>query len=348
MKKLFALVLIVCMLSVAAFAEVAVGNVCDAAGNVVEAAVATVENMEEREGAVAAELLNKAFDLVKNGAEDVLAAAGLNTDMVITEMYAITVGNTLAEGSYVELTATADVVLFTADGAAWEVLAGNKLPGTGVVALLKVRGSVITESEEFSAEKVENEAFTTVIELPPEAEGMFTRSVAGKAAPSVMVVDGSVAVIKNVNGEIVSNIPVDAAGLVVTPVAERDTAADLAVRENLDWAYASILNAESVDALVVEELGDVVVRDLFDVSLYGDFKAAVEAADALVEVTFADAAGEGLVVLCSHDFATWHTIAAEYVTVNADGSVTVALEGEAAIAFAVAADAVAGGVVSPN
>jgi len=348
MKKLFALVLIVCMLSVAAFAEVAVGNVCDAAGNVVEAAVATVENMEDRENAVAAELLNKAFDLVKNGAEDVLAAAGLNTDMVITEMYAIAVGNTLAEGSYVELTATADVVLFSADGAAWEVLAEGKLPGAGVVALLKDRGTVITESEEFSAQDVENIATSTVIELPAEAEGIFTRSVAGKAAPSVMVVDGSVAVIKNVNGEIVTNIPVDGKGLVVTPVAEREVAGDLAVRENLDWAYECILAAESVDALVAEDLGDVVVRDLFDVSLYGEFKAAVEAADAVVEVTFADAAAEGLVVLCSHDFATWHTIAAENVTVNANGSVTVALEEVGAIAFAVAADAVAGGVVSPN
>ena len=345
MKKLFALVLIVCMLSVAAFAEVAVGNVCDAAGNVVEAAVATVESIEDREGAAAAELLDKAFDLIKNGAEDVLAAAGMNTDMVITEMYAVTVANTLAEGSYVEITTDAAVALFSADGITWEVCNG-KIASTGVVALLQPRGSVITETEEFTAQ--ETSIVENTIEMPAEAAGVFTRSVAGKAAPSVVVVDGSVAVIKNVNGEIVTNIPVDAAGLVVTPVAERETAADLAVRENLDWAYESILNAESVDALVAEELGDVVVRDLFNVAIYGDFKAAVEAADAVVEVSFADVAADGLVVLCSHDFATWHVVAAENVTVNADGSVTVAMDEVGAIAFAVAADAVAGGVVSPN
>ena len=344
MKKLFALVLIVCMLSVAAFAEVAAGNVCDAAGNVVEAASVTVESIEDRETAAAAELLNKAFDLVKNGAEDVLAAAGLNTDVVITDVYAITINNTLAEGSYVELTADADVVLFSADGVTWEVLADGKLTASGVVALISNRGSVITAgAEALDAKLAVQENVITI-----EGEKNFTGSVYGKAAPDVVITEQVVAVITTATGETIS-IPADAAGMVVTAVANRETSADLAVRENLKWAYANIMAAESADALVEEELGNVVVRDLFDVSLYGEFKAAVEEEGATFTATFADVAGEGLAVLCSHDFATWHTVAAENVVANADGSVSITLDEAGAIAFAVAADeTVEGGVVSPN
>lgn len=345
MKKLFALVLVVCMLSVAAFAEVAVGNVVDAAGNVVEAANATVESIEDRENAAAAELLNKAFDLVKNGAEDVLAAAGLNTDVVITDVFAVTIANTLAEGNAVEITADADVVLFSADGAAWEVLTEGKIASSGVVALVGNRGSVIVAAgEEVLDANLSVQENVTVI----EGEKNFTGSVYGKAAPDVVVTEQIAAEITTAAGETIS-IPVDAAGMVVTAVADRETAADLAVRENLKWAYANIQAAESADALVEEELGNVVVRDLFDVSLYGEFKAAVEEEGASFTATFADVAGEGLVVLCSHDFATWHTVAAENVVANADGSVTITLDEAGAIAFAVAADdTVEGGVVSPN
>ena len=344
MKKLFALVLIVCMLFAAAFAEVAVGNVVDAAGNVVEAANATVESIEDRENAAAAELLNKAFDLVKNGAEDVLAAAGLNTDVVITDVYAITIANTLAEGNAVEITADADVVLFSADGAAWEVLTEGKITSSGVVALVSNRAAVITAGEQDINLEVAVMENTIVI----EEEKNFTGSVYGKAAPAVVITEETVAVIKTATGETIS-IPADAAGMVVTAVANREASADLAVRENLNWAYANIQAAESADALVEEELGNVVVRDLFDVSLYGEFKAAVEEEGASFTVTFADVAGEGLVVLCSHDFATWHTVAAENVVANADGSVTVTLSEGGALAFAVAAEeTVEGGVVSPN
>lgn len=344
MKKLFALVLVVCMLFAAAFAEVAVGNVVDAAGNVVEAANATVESIEDRENAAAAELLNKAFDLVKNGAEDVLAAAGLNTDVVITDIFAITIANTLAEGNAVEITADADVVLFSADGITWEVLTEGKIASSGAVALISNRASVIAAgAEALDAKLAVQENVITI-----EGEKNFTGSVYGKAAPDVVVTEQVVAVITTATGETIS-IPVDAAGMVVTAVANRETSGDLAVRENLKWAYANIMAAESADALVEEELGNVVVRDLFDVSLYGEFKAAVEEEGATFTATFADVAGEGLVVLCSHDFATWHTVAAENVVVNADGSVSITLDEAGAIAFAVAAEeTVDGGVVSPN
>lgn len=336
MKKLFALVLVVCMLFAAAFAEVAVGNILDAAGNV----IATVESIEDRETAAAAELLNKAFDLVKNGAEDVLAAAGLNTDVVITDIFAITV----VEGNTVEIATDADVVLFSADGITWEVLTEGKIASSGAVALISNRASVIAAgAEALDAKLAVQENVITI-----EGEKNFTGSVYGKAAPDVVVTEQVVAVITTATGETIS-IPVDAAGMVVTAVANRETSGDLAVRENLKWAYANIMAAESADALVEEELGNVVVRDLFDVSLYGEFKAAVEEEGATFTATFADVAGEGLVVLCSHDFATWHTVAAENVVVNADGSVSITLDEAGAIAFAVAAEeTVDGGVVSPN
>lgn len=377
MKKLFALVLIVCMLSVAAFAEVTVSaaNICDAAGNVVGAAELAVEDYTNRSNITdtgVADRLTKAFEWVKYDVQynETLAAdidsalAGksmelTSSDLIIVEMFDIALGE-IAEGNYAEITVTLEegkvmpqIVTFTADGITWEVVEytteGNtitfKANRSGAVAFLLDHKLVLTEGE--VSEKLVATESTTIITAGAET---FTKSVYGKTAPSVTVIEGGIAVITDATGaEIV--VPNEAGHLVVTPVSERNEAADVRVRENLNWAYESILNAESVDALVEEELGDMIVRDLFDVSLYGEYKAVFAQEGATVEVTFdADIdSAKGFAVLCSHDFATWHTIAAENVSVNANGTVTVKLAEAGALAFAVEADdTVEGGVVSPN
>lgn len=377
MKKLFALVLIVCMLSVAAFAEVTVSaaNICDAAGNVVGAAELAVEDYTNRSNITdtgVADRLTKAFEWVKYDVQynETLAAdidsalAGksmelTSSDLIIVEMFDIALGE-IAEGNYAEITVALEegkvmpqIVTFTADGITWEVVEytteGNtitfKANRSGAVAFLLDHKLVLTEGE--VSEKLVATESTTII---TEGAETFTKSVYGKTAPVVTVIEGGIAVITDATGaEIV--VPNEAGHLVVTPVSERNEAADVRVRENLNWAYESILNAESVDALVEEELGDMIVRDLFDVSLYGEYKAVFAQEGATVEVTFdADIdSAKGFAVLCSHDFATWHTIAAENVSVNANGTVTVKLAEAGALAFAVEADdTVEGGVVSPN
>lgn len=377
MKKLFALVLIVCMLSVAAFAEVTVSaaNICDAAGNVVGAAELAVEDYTNRSNitdTAVADRLTKAFEWVKYDVQynETLAAdidsalAGksmdlTSSDLIIVEMFDIALGE-IAEGNYAEITVALEegkvmpqIVTFTADGITWEVVEytteGNtitfKANRSGAVAFLLDHKLVLTEGE--VSEKLVATESTTII---TEGVETFTKSVYGKTAPTVTVIEGGIAVITDATGaEIV--VPNEAGHLVVTPVSERNEAADVRVRENLNWAYESILNAESVDALVEEELGDMIVRDLFDVSLYGEYKAVFAQEGATVEVTFdADIdSAKDFAVLCSHDFATWHTIAAENVSVNANGTVTVKLAEAGALAFAVEADdTVEGGVVSPN
>ena len=150
----------------------------------------------------------------------------------------------------------------------------------------------------------------------------FTPSVSGKPAPAVVGVSGSV-----------SN-PSD---LVVTPVSERNLTNDVTTREHLAWAFADMLANDVQTALAIAPEMDLVVRDLFEVSVYGDSVDTL--ANGNVAVTFESglAAGDTLVVIYSSDAANWQVVPAENVVLNNDGTVTVTLPALGAVAFLVEA-----------
>ena len=213
-----------------------------------------------------------------------------------------------------------------------------KMDGAGDVALLVASAATQEETVTDTATKTE----TTVVYTEDQYDS-FTPSVSGKPAP--VVVPSASATTVTVATIITTTKTIDVpAGnnLGVTPVSERNYAEDGA---KLEKAYQSILNNEQK-----ELLGEMVVRDLFEVTLTDEYAAYLAEDGAVIEITFdADIDPEkAFKVLCSHDSETWHEIAAENIVVNADGSVTLKLEEVGVIAFVVdAAEETVAEVTSP-
>jgi len=199
-----------------------------------------------------------------------------------------------------------------------------------------------------------------------EPDSNFTPSVSGKPAPDVVPPSGAdpdiIARIYNENDELISEVP-DEGWLVITPVSRRDTAEDKEVRERLEWAYNQIQTTPRLGDLPSETAGegvgaqidsvldrtgfadltsdDLIVRDLFDASLYGD-----EYVDALnddghyIEITFDLGVDpdDPLVILITNDNKTWQVLDPSCYVINPDGSVTMQLEELGAIAILVDAE----------
>lgn len=202
----------------------------------------------------------------------------------------------------------------------------------------------------------------------------FTPSVSGKSAPQIVTFEGEdgevyIGYIRNKEGDVEIQVP-DRNYIVVTAVAERDYIADIQTHEHLEWGYDGILMAENVGELFTEhdmsvtipddehqtlagaldktlaELGlslthdQLVVKDLFEVSAYGDYLEYLHDENYYLEVTF-DAnlnPNEPLVVIHSHDSKHWHVHPIDEFAVNADGAVTLKMYDLGAVAFLVEAE----------
>lgn len=233
----------------------------------------------------------------------------------------------------------------------------------GTVAFLLTQEKVIALTETYQ-DIILASTEGTEIYASPMMHRMFTPSVSGKPAPSLIAftVDGEVYIASIQNRTKTTYVPVaNDLKLVITPVSMRDYVVDIQNHEHLEWAYAQILNAQTLNDLPVEEgaegLGasvdallsamntgltyqDLIVRDLFEVTMYGEDLDYFYDNDQYLEAEFdVDLVqGEPLVVLVSDDSATWSVLPAEDVTVNASGSVTVRLSELGTVAFAVQAE----------
>lgn len=192
--------------------------------------------------------------------------------------------------------------------------------------------------------------------MAPAFAEQFTPSVSGKPAPSVKPVPGEdgeefEGVIGN-NGNLVSGV--GGGNLIVTPVSKRDEAPNKDISDALNKAYDQIKNSDSVgdlpagngntieddinDALAGSGLtaDDMVVRDLFDVSLTDEYKNQITNGNYL-EVTFdlGLKPGQTLIVLQSSDKENWEVLDPSNVIINEDGSVTVRLYKLGVLAFLV-------------
>jgi len=386
MKKLFALVLVVCMMMTGvAFAEivqdelppVVVGAaVKDADGNVVaDNAAVVLDDIHNRATAANSAVMVAAYNAAMashhfsdmDNLHDELNAVLADIDshaynLVATEMFNVALEGELAEGNAISLTIESEctVAIATADGVEWHVVeavdngdgtATINLKQAGVVVLLQL----IAVEEETEAVVEETE----VVEESEESEDKnFTPSVSGKAAPEM-----TSSAICDANGEVIVEIP----ELVITALSERDKAIDILTHEHLEWAYDAILAAEDVGDLKASETENiaaaidaalegtgldhskVVVKELFELSLYGANIANLYVEGNYTMVTLAvDVDLEApFVVLCSHNSDNWHVVDAENVTINANGTVTLRLLDLGSIAFLVEAEADAA-VVSPN
>ena len=190
-------------------------------------------------------------------------------------------------------------------------------------------------------------AMVTAMAVPAFAAD-FTSSVTGKSAPEAVTTANSsgetvAAIIYDANGKEAASIPVGS--LTVTPVSEAKTA-NASVSKQLTAAYEQ-LQTTSLDSIAPAltdavktyspqmTVEDLVVRDLFDVSLDDSAKEQLAKNGNAIKIQFAlnlpsDAL---LLVLHNTEGTTWELIADNKVVRNSDGSVTVEFDSLSPIAF---------------
>lgn len=189
--------------------------------------------------------------------------------------------------------------------------------------------------------------------IPASAAVDFVNSVEQKPAPTVetMTDDNGnqvSAIIRDANGNQVAGI--DASQLIVTPISALAQAAEQ-ISEMLSNAFEQIQQAETIADLVpdvdlagiLQQMGstanveDLVVRDLFDVSLDGDAAEYLAQEGNTITIRFSLnlAPTATLLVLHNYEGSNWEVISNDRVVRNADGSVDVTFDSLSPIAFVV-------------
>lgn len=188
---------------------------------------------------------------------------------------------------------------------------------------------------------------------PASAAVNFTPSVEQKPAPSVDPITDSngnevSAIIRDENGEEVHGVSIDSGELIVTPISQASQAAQ-AISEMLTNAYEQIQQADTIADLVptigeflqtigsASQVADLVVRDVFDVSLTGTAAEylAQEGNNITLRFDVGVAPSATLIVLHNYEGSNWEVIPDDRVVQNADGTVDVTFDSLSPIAFVV-------------
>jgi len=243
--------------------------------------------------------------------------------------------------------------------------------GRAVIALGESRTVSSEEKEETGDDDQETD---DMINVPVDFESVFTPSATGKPAPDMIIFDndegesfiGFVSSDSTSTDDSTSDSETNVAVpnrnyVIVTPVVERDYVADVMTHEHLEWSYDSILNTSNVGELYAGENGTIAsqldaalaqlesgltcdqlaVKDLFEVSAYGDYLQMLYDETSCLNVTF-DAnldPEKTLVVITSSDSVHWNVCPVEDVTLNADGTVSIRLYDLGTVAFLVETEA---------
>ena len=188
---------------------------------------------------------------------------------------------------------------------------------------------------------------------PASAAVNFTPSVEQKPAPTVDPITDSngnqvSAIIRDQNGEEVHGVSIDSGELIVTPISQVSQAAQ-AISEMLTNAYEQIQQADTIADLVptigdflqtigsAAQVADLVVRDVFDVSLTGTAAEylAQEGNNITLRFDLGLAPSATLIVLHNYEGSNWEIIPDDRVVQNADGTVDVTFDSLSPIAFVV-------------
>ena len=188
---------------------------------------------------------------------------------------------------------------------------------------------------------------------PASAAVNFTPSVEQKPAPTVDPITDSngnevSAIIRDQNGEEVHGVSIDSGELIVTPISQASQAAQ-AISEMLTNAYEQIQQADTIADLVptigdflqtigsAAQVADLVVRDVFDVSLTGTAAEylAQEGNNITLRFDVGVAPSATLIVLHNYEGSNWEIIPDDRVVQNADGTVDVTFDSLSPIAFVV-------------
>lgn len=252
------------------------------------------------------------------------------------------------------------LLIYTSDGMAWQVLdsyetgAGKtvtiRLSQPGVVGFLQSSKPAAHDSDAGREEE-------DVIDPDggdEEENETYTPSVTGQEAPAIQIIPGEdgeryAGVIEYENSDEKVGIPAEMQ-LMVTALAERDYVADLLTHEHLEWAYDEVLAAEKPEELeagLCEQLDAMLeaagyetvcdalaVRDLFEITVYGEYVKYFYDEEAYLKISFETDVPQGMpfVVLFSSDSVTWQVLPAEKVAIR-NGTVTLKLHELGVIAF---------------
>ena len=312
---------------------------------------------------------------LKKDINERISTAELNAyDLLTYEVFDVMINSPevaalLTDGAYLEFTvelleeqAAPMLVMFSEDSERWKLLDSYTVDGKQVTLRLEKQG-VVGFIKPY--EVVPGTSYTYVEEVygayPSTSEidqTIFTPSVSGKPAPELVPTiteDNQIVVGYIYTTESTEPIVITQEDhMLITPVSESAYVGDVTIHEHLQWAYDAILEAEEVQniqtdigAQIDEQLAaggfeqthaDLVVRDLFDVTYYGDHVEQFYNPEALIELTFEEKElnpSDPLVVLHSHDSINWHVVHADQVQVNDNGTVTLKLDGLGAVAFLV-------------
>ena len=200
--------------------------------------------------------------------------------------------------------------------------------------------------------------------------GKFTPSVSGKPAPEIVpgiAPDGSffAGIIRNLEKawEIFVS---EGESFLVTALGQLGLLDNEEVRNRLEAAYKAILEAENVGKLfavpapdaqptdepefIADQLDkrlmemnadltheDLVVKDLFDVNVKGEYQDFLKDENSKMEVSFMAAVEEEdpFVAISSEDGVHWQVFSAEDAIVNENGSVTMQMQSSGVVAFLV-------------
>ena len=181
----------------------------------------------------------------------------------------------------------------------------------------------------------------------------FTPSVQQKPAPTVETITDATgnqvsAIIQDANGNEVAGVTTDQ--MSITPVSGAANA-PAEIREQLEAAYEQIQNAASVADLVpdvdvasiLQTMGssssveDLVVRDVFDVSVSGEAAEFLAQEGNAITIRFQlnIAPSSTLLVLHNYEGSNWEVIDDDKVVFNNDGSVDVTFDSLSPVAFVV-------------
>lgn len=313
---------------------------------------------------------------LKKDINDSIATDTLSAyDMLVYEVFDVALNNPetealLTDGAYIEFVVelkenqSAPTLIKTSqDGLKWELLDHCTVDGSTVTIRMEKPGVVgFMKPYDVAPEQpvvIETEEVVTTYEtVMVEAEGLFTPSVSGKPAPQLVpfvnekneVVKGYIYTTETAEPVAVGND----SSLVITPVADSFYVEDIQTHEHLQWSFDSILKAEQVQHIrtgIGAEIDgqlkadgfslthfDMIVRDLFDVSLYGELLEQFYNEDAYLEMTFEEKEldpNQALVVIFSEDSQNWHVLPHSMVTINGNDTVTIKLPGLGTVAFLV-------------
>lgn len=166
----------------------------------------------------------------------------------------------------------------------------------------------------------------------PAFAANFTPSVENKGAPDV--VDNPV--IYKPDGTIETTVPTG--DLIVTPVAERENAEYTDITNRLETAYNNLQKKSLYSLCGMSTIGgvsvnDLVVRDLFDVTVKGTYVEKLSG-DNYLKITFKVSDATSLVgALFTANGTTWTTISGSDMMINSDGTVTITVREVGVVAF---------------